>query len=184
MQDDEVIIGLVLAGNKEAYAQIIQRYHKKIVLLLRKMLGTPQNEQDLVQEIFIKAYYHLGDYSRSYDFAAWLYRIASNHCLDELRKRKRAVSIADLDIEPADAHTPELEYLAKEQRSYLRQRLMTLEEKYRVVLELRYLHFLSYEEISDKLDVPVSTVRTRLSRGKTKLREAISKTDRGGDFNR
>ncbi|USG65047.1 sigma-70 family RNA polymerase sigma factor [Brevibacillus ruminantium] len=182
MQDDKMIVDEVLNGNKEAYAQIIQTYHKRIRLLIRKILGPSLHEQDIAQEIFIKAYYHLGDYSKSYDFGAWLYRIATNHCFDQLRSRKRSIAVTNAEVEPATSHTPEAEYLAKERSAFLRERMMTLDSKYRVVLEMRYLHFMTYEEMSEMLDVPISTVRTRLSRGKEKLKGALTRTGRGGDY--
>jgi len=182
MQDDRVIVEEVLQGNKEAYTQIIQKYNKRIRLLIRKMIGQSVYEQDMAQEIFIKVYYHLGEYNQNFAFGAWLYRIATNYCFDELRRRKRSLQVTNEEVELFTTQTPELEYLAKEQRAYLQNRMMTLEPKYRIVLELRYLQFMSYEEISEKLGVPLSTVRTRISRGKSKLRDSITRTGKGGDF--
>ncbi|CAM5780858.1 MULTISPECIES: RNA polymerase sigma factor [Brevibacillus] len=181
MQDDKMIVDEVLRGNKEAFAQIIQKYNRRITLLIRKMLGQPPHEQDIAQEIFIKVYYHLGDYNKSYEFGAWLYRIATNHCFDELRSRKRSIMVTNTEVELATSHTPEAEYLVKEQNSYLQDRIKALDSKHRVVLEMRYLQYMSYEEISKKLGVPISTVRTRLSRGKTKLKEALTRRGKGGD---
>ncbi|WP_312114522.1 RNA polymerase sigma factor [Brevibacillus reuszeri] len=182
MQDDRVIVEEVLQGNKEAYTQIIQKYNKRIRLLIRKMIGQSVHEQDMAQEIFIKVYYHLGEYNKNFAFGAWLYRIATNYCFDELRRRKRSLQITNDEVELFTTETPELEYLAKEQRAFLQNRMMTLEPKYRIVLELRYLQFMSYEEISEKLGVPLSTVRTRISRGKSKLRDSIARTGKGGDL--
>ncbi|AKF93387.1 sigma-70 family RNA polymerase sigma factor [Brevibacillus laterosporus] len=181
MQDDKKIIEQVLQGNKEAYAELIDRYQTKVFFILKKMLGHSQNQQDIIQEIFIKAYYHLSEYRSNYDFSAWLYRIAVNHCLDELRKQKRTPSVVQTEIMLVDRHTPEDEYLEKEQRLFVRQRMLTLEEKYRKVLDMRYFQYLSYEEISKKLSVPISTIRMRLSRGKMKLRESIEKIGKRGD---
>ncbi|MBH0331770.1 RNA polymerase [Brevibacillus brevis] len=183
MEEDRVIIGRVFQGNKDAYSEIIARYHGKVSSILRKMLGHTPDVQDIVQEIFIKTYYHLPEYKTNYDFSAWLYRIAANHCLDELRKRKRKLQLTTSEeIEPVDSHTPEVAFLNKEGQRLLRQRMMSVEEKYRIVLELRYFESLSCEEISHRLSIPSSTVRTRLSRGKDKLREAIGHAGQGGDF--
>lgn len=182
MQDDKTLIEQVLKGNKEEYAELINRYQSKVFFILKKMLGHSQNHQDIIQEIFIKAYYHLPEYRSNYDFSAWLYRIAVNHCLDELRKQKRTPSVVQTEIMLVDSHTPEDEYLEKEHRLLVRQRMLTLEEKYRQVLDMRYLQYLSYEEISKKLSVPISTIRMRLSRGKMKLRESFEKIGKRGDF--
>jgi RNA polymerase sigma factor (sigma-70 family) len=182
MEEDRVIIRRVLEGNKDSYAEIITRYHGKVSSVIRKMLGNTPDAPDIMQEIFIKTYYHLSEYKMNYDFSAWLYRIASNHCLDELRKRKRALQTTDAEIEPADRYTPEDALLGKEEQLLLRQRMLSVEEKYRVILEMRYLQSLSCEEISQQLSIPSSTVRTRLSRGRDKLREAIGHAGQRRDF--
>ncbi|MED1785741.1 sigma-70 family RNA polymerase sigma factor [Brevibacillus fortis] len=182
MEEDQVIIAQVLQGNKEAYAEIISRYHGKVISVLRKMQGHTSNEQDTVQEIFIKTYYLLPNYKPTYTFSAWLYRIAANYCVDELRRRIRAPELTHDHIEAVDHDTPETSLLKKEEQLFLKEQMMSVEEKYRVVLELRYLEHFSCEEIGEKLDIPSSTVRTRLSRGKDKLRTSISRTGRRSDF--
>lgn len=182
MEEDQVIIARVLQGDNEAYAKIVTRYHGKVNSVLRKMLGHTPNAQDIVQEIFIKSYYHLSEYRMNHEFSAWLYRIAINHCLDELRKRKTTPQLTHTEIEPVDSRTPETALLKKEQRIFLRERMMSVEEKYRIILEMRYLQSLSCDEISEKLEIPSSTVRTRIARGKKKLREAIGTTGQRGDF--
>lgn len=182
MEEDQAIIAQVLQGDKDAYGQIITRYHGRVISVLRKMLGHTPNEQDTVQEIFIKTYYLLPDYKPSHAFSSWLYRIAANYCVDELRKRMRAPAFTHAHIEPADHDTPESALLEKEEQQLLRQQMMAVEEKYRVVLEMRYLEALSCEEIGEKLDIPSSTVRTRLSRGKDKLRAVIGKAGQRRDW--
>jgi RNA polymerase sigma factor (sigma-70 family) len=184
MEDDREIIEQVLQGNKEAYKQIILKYQGKVLALSNKMLGYPQEKQDIVQEIFIKAYYHLPEYKQQHKFSSWLYRITANHCLDEIRKRKRTPYMSELAFEPKDFSTPETVYLEKEQRTLLQQRLQSLEERYRIVLEMRYLQFLTYEEIGNSLGIPISTVRTRLAHGKKKLREIFQQAGKGGKYDR
>ncbi|MFS0553676.1 RNA polymerase sigma factor [Brevibacillus sp. 179-C9.3 HS] len=181
MGDDREIIEQVLQGNKEAYEQIILKYQGMVLSLINKMLGYPGEKQDIVQEIFIKTYYHLPEYKPQHQFSSWLYRITANHCLDEIRRRKRTPYMTEMDFEVSDPSTPEAIYLEKEQKTIFRQRMKSLEKQYRVVLEMRYLQFLSYEEISRSLGIPITTVRMRLNYGKKKLRDIFQKQGKGGE---
>ncbi|MFS0553678.1 RNA polymerase sigma factor [Brevibacillus sp. 179-C9.3 HS] len=181
MEDDKEIIEQVLHGNREAYTQIILKYQVKVLSLIHKMLGFREEKQDIVQEIFIKAYYHLPEYKPQHKFSSWLYRITANHCLDEIRRRKRTPYLGKLDFEVSDSTTPETIFLEKEQKTILQQRIKSLEKNYRVVLEMRYLQSLTYEEIGNSLGVPISTVRTRLAHGKKKLREIFNQEGKGGE---
>ncbi|TQR35475.1 RNA polymerase sigma factor [Brevibacillus brevis] len=180
MEDDKEIIEQVLQGNKEAYEQIILKYQGRVLSLIHKMLGYPQEKQDIVQEIFMKAYYHLPQYKPQHKFSSWLYRITSNHCLDEIRRRKRTPYVGEMDFDVSDPATPETVYLEKEQKTILQQRMKSLERNYRVVLEMRYLQSHTYEEIGKSLGIPLSTVRTRIAHGKKKLREILQQSDKGG----
>lgn len=183
MQDDREVIAEVLRGNKEAYALIVNKYKGKIASILQRSLGDTHEAEDIMQEVFIKAYYSLPDYRPSHSFSAWLYRIAINRGIDELRKRKRLPSVTELDAEQKDeCPIPEEVYLVKEQQNALRQQMMGLDKEYRTVLELHYLQFLSYKEIGSKLSLSANTVRMRLSYARKKLREKFGKTSqKGGD---
>lgn len=181
MQDDREIIAKVLQGNKEAYALIVNKYKGKIASILQKSLQHSHDVEDIVQEVFIKAYYSLPDYNPSHSFPAWLYRIAINRGIDEWRKRKRAPFVTEMDEElKDDCPAPEDAYLVKEQRNGLRQQMMVLNKEHRTVLALHYLQQLSYREISNKLSLSVDTVRMRLSHARKKLREQLVKTEKKG----
>lgn len=185
MSSDQELIELVLQGNKQAYSQIVDRYKGKMYFFLYGMIGRPQDAQDLAQEVFIKAYFHIHSYKPDYSFSSWLYRIATNHCLDELRKQKRVQCIRQENgshEEDSFAHhrTPESIYLEKERNAVLHKYIMELDESYRAVLVLRYIEHLSYKEISHILDVPVTTVQMRLYRAHKKLRKLLKITEKGG----
>ncbi|MEJ8548505.1 RNA polymerase sigma factor [Brevibacillus borstelensis] len=174
MQDDREIVERVLQGDKQAFGVIIDRYRSRVFSLLRKMLCYSQDTQDIAQGVFIRAYSHLPEYNPERSFSAWLYRIAANRCLDELRKRKRTPGITGFDFEPVHKDTPETVYLQKEREIALQELISVLDKDYRTVLVMRYLQFLSYQEIGERLSIPVSTVQMRLYRARKKLRECMS----------
>ncbi|RAT97813.1 RNA polymerase sigma factor [Brevibacillus sp. Leaf182] len=181
MQDDREVIAEVLQGNKEAYALIVNKYKGKIASILGRTLHHSHDAEDMVQEVFIKAYYSLPDYKPNYSFSAWLYRIAINRGIDELRKRKRMPFVTEMDVEVRDeCPIPEEDYLEKEQRHALRQQMMTLDKNHRTILDLHYLQHLSYREIGNKLSLSVDTVRMRLSYARKKLRDQLSKPEKKG----
>lgn len=182
MQDDREVIAEVLQGNKEAYALIVNKYKGKVASILQRSLRHPQEVEDVLQEVFIKAYYSLSDYRPNHSFSAWLYRIAINRGIDELRKRRRAPLPAEIDADLADeCPIPEEVYLEKEQRRALRQKMMGLDKEYRTVLALHYLQQLSYKEIGSKLSLSVDTVRMRLSYARKKLRDHFIRTEQKGE---
>ncbi|MGG1662725.1 RNA polymerase sigma factor [Brevibacillus sp. NRS-1366] len=181
MQDDREIIAEVLQGNKGAYALIVNKYKGKIASILQRSLGHSHEAEDIVQEVFIKAYYSLPDYRPNHSFSAWLYRIAINRGIDELRKRKRTPFVAEMNVDLKDeCPVPEDIYLVKEQRNGLRQQMMVLDKEHRTLLDLHYLQHLSYKEIGNKLSLSVDTVRMRLSYARKKLREQLIKTEKKG----
>ncbi|MGM0713777.1 sigma-70 family RNA polymerase sigma factor [Brevibacillus parabrevis] len=175
MQDDNELVRLVQGGNQQAYARLVDKYKGKIFARLYRMIGQRQDAQDLAQEVFTKAYFQLEKLEPDGNFSAWLYRIAINHCLDELRKRKRSVKTSDKEVELIGSETPEEAFLQKEQQQVLLRHIMGLEEEYRAVVVLRYIDQLSYKEISEMLVLPTTTVQMRLHRAKKKLRENLGK---------
>ncbi|MFM1650607.1 RNA polymerase sigma factor [Brevibacillus sp. B_LB10_24] len=181
MLEEQELIVQILQGNQQAYAQIIDRYKSRLYAVLIKMVGQPQDAQDMLQEVFIKIYYKLNEYSPTGKFSAWIYRIAINHCLDELRRRKRElpnIPISDSDHPHDD--TPEKLYLEKEQAAAFQKILLSLPEDYRIVLLLRHSEQLSYREISETLMIPVNTVQVRLHRARKKFQECWLKRKEGG----
>ncbi|AET66000.1 RNA polymerase sigma factor, sigma-70 family [Desulfosporosinus orientis DSM 765] len=179
--EDAEIIRLVLAGHHEQYAGLVQRYQEPLILFLRRILNSEEDSFDCAQEAFLAAYRNLNRYSKEYPFRAWLYAIARNKALDLMRKRHREVlSIPDetmVDQRP----NPEEVVLAKEETALLSEVLHELPEQYGQALYLRYRQELSYKEIAMVLQVPVSSVKTYIHRGKEKLRQILERREiRGG----
>lgn len=182
MDEDKEWVSQVLQGNKQAYAHLINKYKDKVYAILFRMVHQPQDAQDLTQECFIKAYNYLRSYDPTRNFSSWLYRIAINHCIDAKRfKLKKHQNIVEIDENLlSDGKSPESIYLKKEFASELRFLIDRLPEMYRIVLLLRYVDDLSYQEMSEILEVPVSSIQVRLHRAKQKLRQYFDTTRKGG----
>lgn len=182
MKDDNDCVKEVLAGDKEAYGFLIHKYKDKIYTLLLRMIHDAQDAQDLTQECFIKAYHYLHSFDPERKFSSWLYRIAVNLCLNALQARQKIQRHpAEWDDEwLIDESSPESILLQKEHVSEIREVIEELPEHYRIVLLLRYLEDMSYQEISAVLEVPISTVQVRLHRAKLKLRTRVQASWKGG----
>jgi RNA polymerase sigma factor (sigma-70 family) len=164
----------VLEGYKEEYAFLVDRYKNKIYGILRGMGADHQDAQDLTQETFIKAYRKLAAHDLSKSFAAWLYTIAAN-LLKDLRRRTHPTGWLEEpppDSSPGD--NPEEVLLQAEYRTELQVLIRQLPCNYRIVLMLRYTNDLSYEEMSNVLDVPLNKVQNDLYRAKKRLKQMIS----------
>lgn len=167
-------ISRVLAGHKEEYAFLVNRYKPKIYGLLRGMGADHQDAQDLTQETFIKAYRKLASHDLSKSFAAWIYKIAAN-LLKDLRRRTHHIEWMQ---EPSPASSPgqnpEEVLLQAEHQTELQLLIRQLPINYRAALLLRYTNDLSYEEMSEVLDVPVNKVQNDLYRAKKRLRQMLT----------
>ncbi|AFL99080.1 MULTISPECIES: RNA polymerase sigma factor [Desulfitobacterium] len=173
--EDAELIQQVLKGRHEQYGLLVQRYQEPLIHFLRGILGTEDEVFDCAQEAFLAAYRNLWRYSSSYTFRAWLYAIARNKAIDLMRKKKREIPLS-IDENLVDHHVgPEEAYLAKEQALDVQAILEELPEHYRQALYLRYQQELSYEEISTVLNIPISSVKTHLHRGKEKLRQIMER---------
>lgn len=178
--EDEAVIRDILSGNVNAYATLEKKYRRIVSFLIRKMIRNEEDVADLVQETFVKAYAALPSFQFEYPFSRWLYKIASNRCIDHLRrKRFQMVSLdapittrdgGEVHMEPQDGgHTPDIALLAKERASMLRDALDTLPPKYREVIRLRHEEELEYSEIAARLDQPLGTVKAHLFRARKLL---------------
>ncbi|MFD2446902.1 RNA polymerase sigma factor [Bacillus sp. CGMCC 1.16607] len=182
MQEEIQWIQEVLAGNKQAYAHIINKYKNQVYASVLRMTKNPQDAQDLVQESFIKVYHQLGKYDATGSFASWLFRVTINHCMDEFRKKSNQIKKEEMTDETlVNSNYPEVIFLKKEKNRQLERLIATLPEDERIIILLRYVNELSYDEISELVDLPISTVRNKLHRAKKKMRETVKRE--GGYFN-
>ena len=171
----------VLAGNKQAYANIINKYKNQLYATILRMTKNPQDAQDLVQEAFIKVYSQLGKFDGNGSFSSWMYRVAINHCMDEFRKKRYQMKQVEVDEEKViNPNHPEIIFLKKEKSRQLERLIATLTEDERMIILLRYVNELSYDEISELVETPLSQVRNKLHRAKKKMRDTVKRE--GGYF--
>lgn len=181
MEEELQWIEEVLSGNKQAYAHIINKYKNQLYATILRMTKHPQDAQDLVQEAFIKVYHQLGKYDGKGSFAGWIHRVAINHCMDEFRKKR--YKMKQVEVSEGDAlnpHHPEVIFLKKEKNRQLERLIETLPEDERMIILLRYVNELSYSEISELVELPLSNVRNKLHRAKKKMRDTVKQE--GGYF--
>ncbi len=175
--NDEILCSQVQKGNKEAFGDLVDRYQKKLLRYGKKFLFSSEHIEDLVQDVFIKAYENIKSFDIKQRFSPWIYRIAHNTFINALKKNARTqVALFDFDtliphIAYDDPATREREQ--KEMRVLIDQGLEKLAPKYREIIILYYLEELNYKEIADILHIPTGTVGIRLTRAKTQLKKFL-----------
>ncbi len=181
-ESDQWLVARTLE-NKQAFAAIVQRYEAPLLRYIQR-LGCRDSAaaQDLLQEIFIKAYLHLNDYDPSLQFSSWLYRIAHNEIVSSFRKEKSRPGVltkeANLFLFENIADDTDLAVLERQMHSpeEIESAVERLEVKYRDVIVLKFFEEKSYEEISDILQIPEGTVATLINRAKKKLKFFLEKS--------
>jgi RNA polymerase sigma-70 factor, ECF subfamily len=173
---EEAIVARVLAGDTEAFSELIDRYKVAVFNLCARMLGDPTEAEDAAQEVFVRAYTQLHSYQPGRRFSTWLLSIASHYCIDLLRRRKPVVDLDAIAFwKQSDQPEPEETALTTEARDEVRELLAKLPEKYRGVTVLRYWNDMSYDEIAEATGLSVATVKTRLFRARELLAKEIEK---------
>ena len=180
-REEEAIVRRVLAGETEAFAELIDRYKVAVYNLCARMLHDPSEAEDAAQEVFLRAYNQLASYQTGRRFSTWILSIASHYCIDLLRRRRPSVDIDSIAFwKQSDAPEPEEVAVVGETRDEVRELLNKLPDKYRGVTVLRYWQDLSYEEIAEATGLSVGTVKTRLFRARELLAKELDKQRRNG----
>lgn len=185
---DLILVDRAVAGDQKAFAELMGRYRDAIFFMLLKMVNNKSDAEDLTIEAFGKAFKNLNQYSPSYAFSTWLFKIASNNCIDYLRKKRtNIVSLdgglnddfeIDAPIPIKDTNLDPEENLIRDQIVSLMRTVVTkLKPRYRVLIEKRYFQELSYEEISVELDLPIGTVKAQLFRARELLFNTLKNSD-------
>lgn len=176
---EQAWIAAARAGDQGAFEELVRLYEKRVLALALRMCKNQEDAAEAAQEAFLAAWQGLGNFRGDSSFSTWLYRLASNACVDLLRregKRRAAVSLDDeelnLDI-PASIPSPQEEAERRELREQIEEGLRTLPPEYRAALVLREIQQLRYEEIGKALEVDIGTVKSRISRGRKKLRSFL-----------
>jgi len=186
-QYDFLLVESALRGDEKAFAKLMSRYKDAIYFMLLKMVNNKNDAEDLTIEAFGKAFKNLHQYSPNFAFSTWLFKIATNNCIDFLRKKKGVfISIENnqengendqpIKLKSGDPN-PE-EKLIRIQKAILMRRIVhRLKPRYRVLVELRYFREFSYEEIAKELNLPLGTVKAQLFRAREMLFKMIESTE-------
>lgn len=179
---DEEIVSRVKQGQTFWFALLVERYKEKLSRYARRFLFTELDTDDLVQEVFVKAFTNIHSFDSKQRFSPWIYRIAHNEFVNSLRKRKfEAIPFFDPDTilpHPMVEEESEDDIILKEK---LGESLGKIDPKYREPLVLHYYEEMDYKEISEVLHIPPSTVGVRLSRGRALLRKLVDNTEQHGN---
>ena len=178
--DDRSLVDMVIGGDSVAFDTLFARHSETMHAMLSKYAGNSDDVDDLMQEAFMKAYLKIGLYNPKYDFGAWIYTIARNTFVDFSRTRKsNALNPQNLSSEidntaSNSAPTPEDYIINVQQRVQIERYISMLPEDYRQLFELRFLDEYSYEEIAEKLDMKLGTVKTRIFRVRNMMCKLIT----------
>jgi RNA polymerase sigma factor (sigma-70 family) len=174
-------------GDQAAYAELMDRYRDSVYFMLLKMIKNSDDAEDLTIEAFGKAFNRLEQYSPSYAFSTWLFKIASNNCIDFIRKKRVYLTSMDhayansdgdsvrIDVE-SNTLDPEEEIIKAQKVKMMRLVVSKLKPRYRELIEKRYFQELTYEEIADEMDLPLGTVKAQLFRARDFLANMMKNT--------
>lgn len=178
-EQDRELVEQALAGDEQAYQQLMTKYNRALYHHIYRMVRTKGQVEDLVQESFIKAFSALQTYSSDYAFSTWLYKIATNHTIDFLRKKKlktfsidKPITTKDGEMEyevPDTTYRPDRHVVDDQRRQLIQEAIDALPEKYHVVIVMRHQQEKSYEEIAAELDLPLGTVKAHIFRARKLL---------------
>jgi len=171
---DSLWVQRTLAGDPQAFGELVQRYERDVFNLAYRMLNERREAEDAAQEAFLRAYTHLDRYDMSRSFKTWLLSITSNHCIDRLRRRRLMWLSLEEPLPPHPALTsdipgPEEATLTNERNVLVQELLEELSPDYRLAVVLRYWYDMSYAEIADMLDTTESAIKSRLFRARQAL---------------
>jgi RNA polymerase sigma factor (sigma-70 family) len=178
-QHDIVLVQRAVAGDQKAYAELLSRYRDAIYFMLLKMVSNSDDADDLTIEAFGKAFKNIHQYTPNFAFSTWLFKIATNNCIDFIRKRRGGTTISidhaheDPDEVPIHIHSdepdPEESMISQQKVKMMRDIVTKLKPRYRKLVEMRYFEELSYEEIAEQLELPIGTVKAQLFRARELL---------------
>ena len=179
---DEELVAAVLAGDRERFGDLIERYQGRLVNYLFRLLRNADDAHDMAQEVFVKVYQVLDRYDAQYRFSTWLFRVAQNAAIDQIRRRRlKLVSLSQEDPEgeardwdlPALEKGPYGEMRNRERGDAIQEAIDALPWEYRELILLRHMGELAYEDIAQMKQMPLGTVKNKLFRGRQMLKERL-----------
>lgn len=184
-RNDLLLVELAKNGSEKAFSSLLNRYRDSLYFMLLKMVNNASDAEDLTIEAFGKAFRSLDSFTPDYAFSTWLFKIATNNCIDFIRKKQVSPTPIDQlqdDLEhitvslQSDLPDPEETLINDQKIAVLRDIVNQLKPRYRNLIELRYYKEYSYEEISTELKLPIGTVKAQLYRAKSLLFNIFAKT--------
>jgi len=173
---DYELITQILNGDKELFAELVRRYKNLVYSVVVRMVNDRDEADDLAQDVFLKVYRNLDKYYPDYKFSTWVIRISTNHVIDYRRKNRldtQSLDDVEYDTLVAAGSSPEADYLKKELKEMLDKTVAALPDMYRVPIMLYHEQGLSYQEIADIIEQPLSKVKNRIFRGRKMLKDSI-----------
>ena len=176
-KDYELVLRATKNKDQQAFSDLMDKYKDPIYYMLLKMVNNNDDAEDLTLEAFGKAFNRLNQYTPNFAFSTWLFKIATNNCIDFLRKKKKNVMSIDNRISnndgeeymfeiKSDGMTPEQIAMNEQKIQLMRQYVKKLKPRYEILVEMRYFKEMSYEEISIELNLPLGTVKAQLFRAR------------------
>ena len=182
-REDSKLVKKAIGGSEKAYTELVNKYQRAIHYRILKMIKEEEKVEDLVQEVFLKAFNNLQRYNHNYAFSTWLYRIATNHTIDYLRKKKLNTLSIDEPVKsqegemkiqlPDETAETDRNIIRSERQQMVRHAIEELPRKYREVIELRHMQEMSYQEIVEILDRPLGTVKAHIFRAREMLYKSL-----------
>jgi RNA polymerase sigma-70 factor, ECF subfamily len=171
LETDEALFKRVQAGRRDAFAVLVGRYQRRGYAVALRLLGRSQDAEDAVQQAFLRLYESRARYDSRWRLSTWFFRILTNACVDELRRRRPMLPLPEMEVQATDAPDKDLE--VAERNRLLRRALADVPVEARIVLTLYYGDGRSYREIGAIRGVSENTVKTHLRRGRLALRKAL-----------
>lgn len=173
-ETDYEIVERILKGDSNAFSEIVNRYKKAVFSLCYRMIHNQEEAEDLAQEVFIKAYNYLNKYNPEYKFSTWILKIATNTTIDFIRKKKVETLPLDEEISTKqEGASAETIFFHHQNKKSIEDAIKALPIEYRALIVLFHQNGLSYNEISDHLNIPLSKVKNRLHRARNILKESL-----------
>jgi RNA polymerase sigma-70 factor (ECF subfamily) len=182
-EEDRATVREALAGDQRAYERLVDKYQGPLRRHVGKMVRDQQQVDDLVQEAFVKAFGSIESYNPDYAFSTWLYRIATNHTIDYIRKKKLPTRSIDKPIQtrdgelqmelPDSTYRPDKAVVRDQRNAILREAIEGLPPKYHRVIVMRHQEEMTYDEIATELDLPLGTVKAHIFRARALLNKTL-----------
>jgi len=171
-KDDAALVAECLGGSNRAFETLVRKYERAVYNVALRMLGQPEDAEDVTQTVFVKAYEKLDTYDSAHQFFSWIYRIAINESINHSKRAKR-IQEYESGMTPSLETAPDRSYDQGDLAEVVAGAIKELSIDYRIVIVLRHYHDFSYQEIAEILSVPEKTVKSRLFTARQRLKELL-----------